>query len=236
MIADEFMSSVVSTNEQLHICHECSALTPHESHVPGARRLASQVPTLLLNAAMVGAAWLMLSLAAMYAPPATAGEPAWPTEPYRYTVIDQDLGNVLQEFGRNTGLRLEVSPEIRGRVRGPLPELTAKEFLEHLARNYGLDWYFDGFRIHVSSNKEASSRILQLGTVPLQRLETALRDLAVYDVRFSLKSIKQADMALVAGPPQYIQTVERTLAALKPRPDQPSSITVYRGEHVHVVK
>jgi len=176
----------------------------------------------------------MLSTVAIHA--AIAGEPAWPTEPYRYTIVDQDLGNVLQEFGRNTGLRLEVSPEVRGRVRGPLPELAARAFIEHLARNYGLDWYFDGFRIYVTSNKEASSRLLQLGTVPLQRLESALRDLALYDARFSLKSIKQADMAMVSGPPQYIQTVERTLAALKPRPDQPASITVYRGEHVQVVK
>jgi type III secretion protein C len=176
----------------------------------------------------------MLSTVAIHA--AIAGEPAWPTELYRYTIVDQDLGNVLQEFGRNTGLRLEVSPEVRGRVRGPLPELAARAFIEHLARNYGLDWYFDGFRIYVTSNKEASSRLLQLGTVPLQRLESALRDLALYDARFSLKSIKQADMAMVSGPPQYIQTVERTLAALKPRPDQPSSITVYRGEHVQVVK
>src|SRR4051812_14028150 len=116
------MSSVVSTNGQLHLCPERSAPRPHESHIRTASRPTSQRPTLLRNAATIGAAWLMLSAAAMQAPPATAGEPAWPTEPYRYTVIDQDLGNVLQEFGRNTGLRLEVSPEIRGRVRGPLPE------------------------------------------------------------------------------------------------------------------
>jgi|SRR4051812_22406595 type III secretion protein C len=223
-------------SDQLHDCHECSAPTSHESHVCSADDLASRVPAHLRGLATIAAAWLVLSTGAMHATSATAGEPAWPTEPYRYTIVDQDLSNVLQEFGRNTGLRLEVSPEVRGRVRGPLPELAAREFIEHLARNYGFDWYFDGFRIYVTSNKEASSRLIQLSTVPLQRLESALRDLALYDVRFSLKSIKQADMAMVSGPPQYIQMVERTLVALKPRLDQPSSITVYRGEHVHVVK
>ena len=32
---------------------------------------------------------------------AVAAEPAWPKEPYRYLVVDQDLRDVLTEFGRN---------------------------------------------------------------------------------------------------------------------------------------
>jgi type III secretion protein C len=165
-----------------------------------------------------------------------AGEPAWPAEPYRYTIIEQDLTSVLQEFGRNTGLRVEVSSEVRGRVRGPLPELKARDFLDQLVRGYGLEWYFDGFRLYVTSAKEDASRILPLGPVPLQRLETALTDLSLNDARFSLRAIKQSDMVLVAGPPQYLAMVERTLAALNPRHEQPSVVTVYHGEHVEVVK
>jgi len=165
-----------------------------------------------------------------------AGEPAWPAEPYRYTIVEQDLTSVLQEFGRNTGLRVEVSTEVRGRVRGPLPELKARDFLDQLARGYGLEWYFDGFRLHVTSTNEDVSRILALGSVPLQRLEAALRDLSLYDARFSLRTIKNSDMVLVAGPPQYLAMVERTLAALNPRHDQPAIVTVYHGNNVEVVK
>lgn len=226
----------MGTRDQLHDCHDCSATRSHEGHVFPCDHLASRVLVPLRSVAAIATVCLTLSAAAIHTTSADAGEPAWPTESYRYTIVDQDLGSVLQEFGRNTGLRLELSPDVRGRVRGPLPELKAREFIEHLSRNYGLDWYFDGFRIYVTSNKEASSRLVQLGAVPLQRLEAALRDLALSDARFSLRSIKQADMALVSGPPQYIQAVERTLAALQPRADQPSSVTVYRGEHVQVVK
>ena len=167
---------------------------------------------------------------------AMAGEPAWPAEPYRYTIIEQDLTSVLQEFGRNTDLRVEVSTEVRGRVRGPLPELKAKDFLDQLARGYGLEWYFDGFRLYVTSAKEDASRILSLGPVSLRRLETALTDLSLNDARFPLRAIRQSDMVLVAGPPQYLTMVERTLAALSPRHDQPSEVTVYHGDHVEVVK
>jgi type III secretion protein C len=176
-------------------------------------------------------AWMMLPVVG-----AMAGEPAWPPEPYRYTIIEQDLTNVLQEFGRNTGLRVEVSSEVRGRVRGPLPELKARDFLDHLARGYGLEWYFDGFRLYVTSTKEDASRILPLGSVVLQRLETALTDLSLNDARFPLRAIRQSDMVLVAGPPQYLAMVERTLVALNPRHGQPSEVTVYHGDHVEVVK
>lgn len=176
-------------------------------------------------------AWIMMPVVG-----AMAGEPAWPAEPYRYTIIEQDLTSVLQEFGRNSGLRIEVSTEVRGRVRGPLPELKARDFLEQLARGYGLEWYFDGFRLYVTSAKEDASRILPLGSVPLGRLETALTDLSLNDARFPLRAIKQSDMVLVAGPPQYLAMVERTLAALNPRHEQPSEVTVYHGDHVEVVK
>jgi type III secretion protein C len=176
-------------------------------------------------------AWTMLPVVG-----AMAGEPAWPAEPYRYTIIEQDLTGVLQEFGRNTGLRMEVSTEVRGRVRGPLPELKARDFLDQLARGYGLEWYFDGFRLYVTNVKEDGSRILPLGSVSLQRLEAALTDLSLNDARFSLRAIKQSNMVLVAGPPQYLVMVEHTLAALNPRHDQPSLVTVYHGDHVEVVK
>ena len=44
----------------------------------------------------IGAACLMVSAAAMRATSVTAAEPAWPAEPYRYTVIDQDLSQELK--------------------------------------------------------------------------------------------------------------------------------------------
>ena len=194
------------------------------------------VEKLARSAATIGPASFLAAWIVMPVTGVMAGEPAWPAEPYRYTIIEQDLTSVLQEFGRNTGLRVEVSTEVRGRVRGPLPELKARDFLDHLARGYGLEWYFDGFRLYVTSAKEDASRILPLGSVPLQRLETALTDLSLHDARFSLRAIKQSDMMLVAGPPQYLVMVERTLAALKPRHEQPSVVTVYRGDHIDVVK
>jgi type II secretory pathway component GspD/PulD (secretin) len=169
-----------------------------------------------------------------------AAEPAWSAEPYRYSVVEQDLAVVLQEFGRNTGLRMDVSAEVHGRVRGPWPQLAPREFLEYLCTSYGLEWYFDGFRLYVSSAKENASQLSSRGAVSFDRLEATLRDLGASDERFPLRAVKQSDLLLISGPPQYVSLVERTLAALKaainPRREPPSVVTIYRGDQVSMVR
>jgi type III secretion protein C len=171
---------------------------------------------------------------------AAAAEPAWPSGPYQYSVVEQELAVVLQELGRNTGLRVEVSAEVHGRVRGPLPALTPREFLDYLCASYGLEWYFDGFRLYVSSGKENASRMISRGPVPLDRLNATMRELALSDERFPLRAVEQSDLLLVSGPPQYVALVERTLTALKagihPHGVQPSVVTVYRAEQVATIK
>ncbi|WP_434883716.1 nodulation protein NolW [Bradyrhizobium oligotrophicum] len=175
-----------------------------------------------------------------FASPAAAAEPAWPSGAYKYSVVEQELAVVLQELGRNTGLRVEVGAEVHGRVRGPLPSLTPREFLDYLCANYGLEWYFDGFRLYVSTGKESVSRVISRGAVPLDRLNAAMRELAISDDRFPLREVKQSDLLLVSGPPQYAALVDRTLAALKaaahPRVGQPPFVTIYRADQVATVK
>jgi type III secretion protein C len=171
---------------------------------------------------------------------ASAAEPAWPAEPYRYTVIEQDLTSVLQEFGHNTALRVEISADVHGKVRGPWPVLAPREFLDEVCRTYGLEWYFDGFKLYVTTGKENASRLISRGGVTWERLEASLRELEVLDDRFALRAVTHSDLVLVFGPPQYLTLVERSIVALKealhPRRDQPLVVTVYRGDQVASVK
>ncbi|WP_456713460.1 nodulation protein NolW [Bradyrhizobium sp. USDA 4353] len=169
-----------------------------------------------------------------------AGEPAWPSGAYQYSVVEQDLPVVLQEFGRNAGVRIEVSAAVHGRVRGPLPVLTPREFLDYLCANFGLEWYYDSFRLYVSAAKENTSQMVPRSGVPVERLQATMADLGLNDERFALRAVKQSDLLLVAGPPQYVAHVERTLAALKtatrPHAAEPSAVVVYRGDQTAVVK
>ncbi|WP_376091735.1 hypothetical protein ACE7GA_22300 [Roseomonas sp. CCTCC AB2023176] len=177
---------------------------------------------------------------AVAAPPPAEGAPAredWRSKPFDYAVVDQELRDVLVELGKRVGLNTVVTDGVRGRVRGRLARGTAVETLDRLAAIYGLDWFTDGSTLHVSSVNEAVSRLVDLGGVPPTQLDGALRALGVHDQRWPIRGSDPAlGMAMVSGPPRYVQLVEQTLAVLarRPRPDgspqtEPARIRVFRG-------
>lgn len=175
-------------------------------------------------------------------PIAGADQPvaAWELRSFDYAVIDQELRDLLSEFGRHVGLAVTVSDQVRGRVRGRLPPLPPRLFLERLAAVHGFDWYVDGTTLHVSAAAEARSLLLDLNQVAPAALEAALRQLGVLDARWPLRAANGGtNLALVSGPPRYVALVEQTLAALVRRPRQPDgsaqpqtapvNIRIFRG-------
>lgn len=156
-----------------------------------------------------------------------AAEPRWPTDPYPYVVVDQELTDVLREFGGNLGLTVRVETGVAGRVRGKWPPMPPRAFLDRLARSYNFEWYYDGATLHVTPAAAARTRLLPLGAVPVDRLAAEMRGLGVADPRFPLRSGRGSDVVLVAGPPDYVRAVEQTLAALNDALN--ARVTVIRG-------
>ena len=156
-----------------------------------------------------------------------AGEPDWPDAAYPYTVIDQDLGTVLQEFSDNLGILLRISDQIHGRVQDYRSTETPKDFLNELARRNSFEWYFDGRILHISGNDESVVRLLALGSVPFLELWTALDRLGIADQRFPLRHGGTSDLVLVSGPPRYVALVEQTLVALVSA--APTQVSIFRG-------
>lgn len=201
---------------------------------------ASAVPRAVQAALLLG---VLLAAA-----PARADVPGWPSAPYRYAVVDQDLRVVLQEFGRNLGLRVALSDAVQGRVRGRLPELPPEQFLDHLARAFGLDWYFDGSVLSVSASSEAQTRFVKLRGLSVAALRDGLRRAGLLDARFALRAGPSADIAMVSGPPRYVALVEQSAAAIAddrppPLPAPPpqaaslaASLVVFRGAQASVVR
>src|SRR5215467_12656878 len=114
------------------------------------------------------ALFIVVVAAALTAPLARAHamEPKWPTGPYKYLVIDQDIKGVLSEFGRNVDMPVDLSDQVKGRLRGRLPTASAKEFLDSLCESYGLVWYFDGAVLHVNAKAELKTELISIGRLP----------------------------------------------------------------------
>ncbi|HET8726430.1 MAG TPA: type III secretion protein [Alphaproteobacteria bacterium] len=139
----------------------------------------------------------------------------WADEPYPYIVLDQELEDVLREFGSNVGVPVKVSSRVKGKVRGRWPSLTPGQFLDRLATAYGLQWYYDGQTLHVTTTGEAISEMLPLGPVRFYELYRELKNLKVADPRFPIRAASQANIALISGPPRFVSAVRETLGALQ---------------------
>jgi type III secretion protein C len=183
---------------------------------------------------------------------ALAAQLKLPDTTYTYTVINQDLSAALQEFGSNLNIKVNVSQEVRGRIQGRLPDLPPLAFLNRLAALYNLEWYFDGQVLHVTSAREAQSRLLVPGPVPFERLASTLAAFDVADERYAVRPAPNTQLVLVTGPPRFVALVEQTLNGLiaeeqaRPKPAEvragspplprESLLTVFRGSQTTILR
>ncbi|MDA9465006.1 nodulation protein NolW [Bradyrhizobium sp. CCBAU 53415] len=137
-----------------------------------------------------------------------------PSAPYSYTVLDQDLSAALQEFGNNLNIRVNVSAEVRGRIRGRMPDLPPREFLDRLTALYNLQWYYDGLVLYISAAHEAQSRLIVLNPISFDAFKSALDALNISDERYIVKPAPGEGLILASGPPRFVALVDQTLKGL----------------------
>lgn len=171
-----------------------------------------------------------------------------PTTPYSYTVLDQELSAALQEFGSNLNIKVNVSAEVKGRIRGRMPDLPPREFLDHLTKLYNLQWYYDGLVLYVTAAKEAQSRLLVLAPISFDAFKSALDTLNISDDRFVVKPAPGNGLVLTSGPPRFIALAEQILSGLvaeaqaRPRavniekPPQETVLMLFRGSSTMVIR
>ncbi|HEY7644810.1 MAG TPA: type III secretion protein [Hyphomicrobiales bacterium] len=178
---------------------------------------------------------LGILLAALLPHAARAGEPAWPTAPYKYFIIDQDARDVLVEFGRNLNLPVHVSDGVAGRrIRGSIPELAPKDFLQRICESYGLVWYYDGAMLHINIDGEVATEFISLDLVRPEAALRRLEELRIADPRFTVRATENAGVIAVSGPPPYRSMVRKTVDALEESLKPRSVREVKAGDDVKV--
>jgi type III secretion protein C len=167
--------------------------------------------------------------------PAQSLEPKWPSGPYRYIVVDQDIRDILAEFGRNMNVTVKVSERVLvHRIRGRLPVSGAKEFLNRLCDSYGLVWYFDGAVLHINGTGEVNTELVNIGTGNPGSVAEKLQALGIADPRYSIRSTADSGILSVSGPPAYIALIRQTVAAMQKPVVPRSAREVQGGDDVRV--
>jgi type III secretion protein C len=158
-------------------------------------------------------AGLAFVAALVAARPAIGMEPKWPSGPYKYWVVDQDIKGILVEFGRNVGVPVDVSDQVKGRLRGKVAAAaaTAREFLDSLCDGNELVWYFDGASLHVNAKTEITTELVSLGRFSREEALKKLAGLGIDDARFPVRSTNNASVISVSGPPKLVSMVRQAL-------------------------
>ncbi len=160
--------------------------------------------------------------------------------PYSYTVLDQDLRDTLRQFGANNNLRVNLTDQVQGRVRGRLGKLTPRAFLDRLASEYGFDWFYDGFTLYVSAVGESVNRMVPTNGATPSQMDASLQALGIADTRFTMRPLQSQNVVMVAGPPRFVELVQQAAAAFAPKDEQKPpvasaagtgarSVVIYRG-------
>lgn len=163
---------------------------------------------------------------------ARALEPKWPPGPYNYVPVEQDVKDALVEFGRNIELPVEVSDEVKGRMRGEFPADTAEQFFKRLVAAYGLVWYYDGSVLHVNAASEVKTEVIELGRLKSSEFASTLDTLGIADRRYPIHTAPGVHAVSVSGPPSYIALVREALVAMQKKPVLPlddTRVSVFRG-------
>lgn len=163
-----------------------------------------------------------------------AAEPKWPDGTYNYIVVDQSVRDALTEFGRNIGVSVQMGEGIKGRMTAGVPEGGARDFLEWVCNRYGLVWYFDGSKLHITNETENRTEVVKLSESALSDLSKRLDSLKIVDPRFPVRISREERAASISGPPAYIDLVKQTIDTFSEPPAQPVAnepvtVRVFRG-------
>lgn len=170
---------------------------------------------------------ILLAAAYLPAQSATAAPLNWPDTVYPYVAVEQDLRDVLTALGRNMDVGIRLTDKVTGKVQGKLPAMSPEKFLNHLARTYGLVWYYDGQVLEVSTVHDVVSRVVSLEKPSFKKFRMTLQALQVWDDRYPLRVAAGTGVVLVSGPRRYVELVAQTAKELEKT--APRSVRVLRG-------
>lgn len=152
------------------------------------------------------AAALLLSLLPLLPPHADAAQVPWHSRSFKYVADHKDLKEVLRDLSASQSITTWISPEVTGTLSGKF-EASPQKFLDDLSATFGFVWYYDGAVLRIWGANETKNATLNLGAASTSALRDALARMRLDDPRFPVRYDEAAHVAVVSGPPGYVDTV-----------------------------
>lgn len=144
---------------------------------------------------------------------ADASTAAWENTPYPYSVVSENVQDVLRNFGYNAEVRVMVAPGVTGVVQGRSGDGTARQFLDDVTKANDLDWYSDGTVVYVSPSSDEQTAVVPLNGFSFDVMKKELEEQKLFDVKFRMSKQIGGDAAIVSGPPSFVTVMKEAIEA-----------------------
>ncbi|MFY0478465.1 type III secretion system outer membrane ring subunit SctC [Achromobacter marplatensis] len=159
--------------------------------------------------------------------------PSWPIAAYSYYAKGESVQDVLRDFAGGFSLALQMTPGLQGTVSGKFNASSPTDFMDKLGGVYGFNWFVYAGTLFVSRASDMTTRSISAMGGSIGQLRQALVQLGVIDARFGWGELPDQGVALISGPPSYVDLVERTVAAL-PMGGGGQQVAIFRLKHASV--
>jgi hypothetical protein len=125
-----------------------------------------------------------------------------------FFVVDSNLSSVLDALKEFSDARIDFTDEVRGRVQRRDFDGTLPEILDALAISHDLEWFHFNGAYYVSQSREAISRIVRLGNLPVASLEAAMKGAGLTSDTLSTTTTSNGEAIVLTGPPKLVAFAE----------------------------
>ncbi|WP_163834283.1 hypothetical protein [Spartinivicinus ruber] len=136
-------------------------------------------------------------------------QPEWEKMPYLFKSNDHSIKQAFLDFSFNMDTPLQLPEEIEGVKPVDLPEMSALEYLNYLCRLSATTWYFDGYKLYIIKQDDIKNEILNIEDISYRKLMTLLKELEVYDNKFTIKHHPLESVIYIRGPDIYIKSINK---------------------------
>ncbi|SDG75303.1 type III secretion system outer membrane ring subunit SctC [Propionivibrio dicarboxylicus] len=162
-----------------------------------------------------------------------AGPPPWTEAPYSHYANSARLDTVLKDFAGSFSLSLKLGGGIEGGVNGRFNAASPTDFINKLGSVYGFNWFIHAGTLFVSRSDDQRVAYLPSAYNSTGQLRDALASLGILDARFGWGELPDQGVAMVSGPPAYVDLIERTVKSL-PSVAGGQQVAVFRLKHASV--
>jgi type III secretion protein C len=136
---------------------------------------------------------------------AQAAELQWPATPYSHFSNQEQLRDALESLASSQGIPVVVSKKIQDVISISFAKLEPAVIFQRLVDAYNLTWYYDGHVLYVYRLDEMETKTIKLKSLSVASFKKSLRELDIFDERFSFRSIDRQGLIYLSGPKRFLE-------------------------------